>query len=124
MLSRHPVDHTLLHPVLDTLRQQLHQAGIRPELRTGGRLRLCQQESFARADTDGLRLLAPLAKDPGPRCVPFPGGPGAWTVRQPPAPRRLRHPRGKEDDKLRARTVEPVFGPQNLQGLTVMSRAA
>jgi transposase len=34
MLSQHPVDRTLLHPLLDTCRQQLTQAGIRLELRT------------------------------------------------------------------------------------------
>jgi hypothetical protein len=31
MLSQHPVDRTLLHPLLDTCRQQLSEAGIRPE---------------------------------------------------------------------------------------------
>jgi len=34
MLSQHPVDRTLLHPLLDTCRQQLTEAGIRPQLRT------------------------------------------------------------------------------------------
>src|SRR4029077_14174400 len=33
VLSQHPVDRTLLHPVLDTCRQQLAEAGIRPKLR-------------------------------------------------------------------------------------------
>jgi len=32
-LSQHPVDRTLPHPVLDTCRQQLAEAGIRPKLR-------------------------------------------------------------------------------------------
>jgi hypothetical protein len=68
MLSQHPVDRTLLHPLLDTCRQQLAEAGIRPKLRTvladSG---YASEETFARADTDGLRLLAPLAKDPGHR---------------------------------------------------------
>ena len=37
--------------------------------------------------------------------------------------RRLRHPRGREDYKLRARTVEPVFGQlKTCQKLTMMSR--
>ena len=66
MLSRHPVDRTLLHPLLDTCREQLTEAGIRPKLRTvladSGYV---SEENFARADADGLRLLAPLAKDPG-----------------------------------------------------------
>jgi hypothetical protein len=35
----------------------------------------------------------------------------------------MRHPRGPEDCKLRARTVEPVFGQlKTCQKLTVMSR--
>src|SRR5215468_3053059 len=66
MLSRHPVDRTLLHPLPDTCRRQLTQAGIRPKLRTvladSGYV---SEENFARADTDKLRLLLPLAKDPG-----------------------------------------------------------
>ena len=37
--------------------------------------------------------------------------------------RRMRHPRGREDYKLRARTVEPVFGQlKTCQRLTTMSR--
>jgi hypothetical protein len=34
MLSEHPVNRTLLHPLLDTCRQQLTQADITPRLRT------------------------------------------------------------------------------------------
>jgi hypothetical protein len=35
----------------------------------------------------------------------------------------MRHPRGREDYKLRARTVEPVFGQlKTCQRLTAMSR--
>jgi hypothetical protein len=68
MLSQHPVDRTLLHPLLDTCRHQLAEAGIRPKLRTvladSG---YASEQTFARADADGLRLLAPLAKDPGRR---------------------------------------------------------
>jgi hypothetical protein len=83
------------------------------------------EENFARADQDKLRLLAPLAKDPG-----RPGGRPAKRARhldQYPATaraiRRMRHSRGPEDYKLRARTVEPVFGQlKTCQKLTVMSR--
>jgi hypothetical protein len=68
VLSQHPVDRTLLHPVLDTCRQQLAEAGIGPKLRTvlagSGYV---SEDNFARADAGGLRLLAPLAKDPGRR---------------------------------------------------------
>jgi hypothetical protein len=126
MLSWHPVDRTLLHPVLDTCRQQLTQAGIRPQLRTvladSGYV---SEETFARAGTGKLRLLAPLAKDPA-----RPGGRPPKRARhldQYPATaraiRRMRHPRGREDYKLRARTVEPVFGQlKTCQKLTMMSR--
>jgi hypothetical protein len=113
MLSQHPVGRTLLHPLLDTCRRQLAEAGIRPKLRTvlagSGYV---SEESFARAGAGGLRLLAPLAKDPGRRRVrtsqrarhldQFPA-----TAR---ARRRLQHPRGREDYRMRARTVEPVVG--------------
>jgi transposase len=130
MLSQHPVDRTLLHPLLDTCREQLTEAGIRPRLRTvladSG---YASEETFARADADGLRLLAPLAKDPGK-------DPGRRRGRAPRrtrhldqypatarAVRRLRHPRGREDYKMRARTVEPVFGQlKTCQELTTMSR--
>jgi hypothetical protein len=126
MLSQHPVDRTLLHPVLDTCRQQLAEAGIRPKLRTvladSG---YASEDTFARADTDGLRLLAPLAKDPGRRHHRTPKR--ARHLDRFPATargrRRLQHPRGREDYKLRARTVEPVFGQlKACQKLTMMSR--
>jgi Transposase DDE domain len=126
MLSQHPVDRTLLHPLLGTCRQQLTEAGIRPKLRTvladSG---YASEETFDRAGTGKLRLLAPLAKDPG-----RPGGRPPKRARhldQYPATaraiRRMRHPRGQEDYKLRARTVEPVFGHlKTCQKLTMMSR--
>jgi transposase len=126
MLSQHPVDRTLLHPLLDTCRQQLTEAGIRPKLRTvladSG---YASQETFTRADADGLRLLAPLAKDPGRRHVRTPQR--ALHLDRLPATararRRLLHPRGRDDYKMRARTVEPVFGQlKTCQKLTMMSR--
>jgi transposase len=126
MLSQHPVDRTLLHPLLDTCREQLAQAGIRPELRTvladSGYV---SEENFARADQDKLRLLAPLAKDPDRQRSRPPKR--ARHLDQYPATaraiRRMRHPRGREDYKLRARTVEPVFGQlKTCQELTMMSR--
>jgi hypothetical protein len=126
MLSQHPVDRTLLHPLLDQCRKQLDAAGIRPKLRTVlADAGYVSEENFARADQDKLRLLAPLAKDPG--------RPGARPPRRArhleeyPATaraiRRMRHPRGREDYKLRARTVEPAFGQlKTCQKLTAMSR--
>jgi transposase len=88
MLSQHPVDRTLLHPLLDQCREQLTQAGIRPKLRTvladSGYV---SEDNFARADTDGLRLLAPLAKDPARHRTRPRNGPSTWTgCRPPPAP--------------------------------------
>jgi Transposase DDE domain len=126
MLSQHPVDRTLLHPLLDQCRDQLSAARIRPKLRTVlADAGYVSEENFARADQDKLRLLAPLAKDPA-----RPGGRSAKRTRhldQYPATgraiRRLRHPRGREDYKMRARTVEPVFGQlKTCQKLTTMSR--
>jgi hypothetical protein len=126
MLSRHPVDRTLLHPLLDQCRDQLAAAGIRPKLRTvladSGYV---SEENFARADQDSLRLLAPLAKAPDRRRSRPPKRAGHLdqypaTAR---AIRRMRHPRGQEDYKLRARTVEPVFGQlKTCQKLSMMSR--
>ena len=126
MLSQHPVDRTLLHPLLDTCRQQLTQAGVHPKLRTvladSG---YASEQTFTRADAAGLRLLAPLAKDPGKRRTRTPQR--ALHLDRLPATaravRRLRHHRGKEDYKMRARTVEPVFGQlKTCQKLTMMSR--
>ena len=98
-MSRHPVDRTLLHPLPDTCREQLTEAGIRPELRTvladSGYV---SEENFARAGQDKLRLLAPLAKDLG-----RPGGRPARKARHldrypatARARRRLQHPRGRK----------------------------
>jgi len=87
MLSQHPVDRTLLHPLLGQCRDQLTAAGIRPKLRTVlADAGYVSEENFARADQDKLRLLVPLAKDPGPAAA-LPKGPGTWTsTRPPPAP--------------------------------------
>jgi transposase len=113
MLSRHPVDRTLLHPLPGTCRQQLAEAGIRPKLHAvladSGYV---SEENFARADAGGLRLLAPLAKDPGRRRQRTPQR-ARHLDRLPAtarATRRLRRPRGRDDHKMRAGTVEPVFG--------------
>jgi Transposase DDE domain len=83
------------------------------------------EENFARASQDKLRLLAPLAKDPS-----RPGGRSPKRTRhldQYPATaraiRRMHHPRGREDYKMRARTVEPVFGQlKTCHKLAMMSR--
>ena len=126
LLSQHPVDRTLLHPLLDTCRQQLTEAGIKPRLRTVlADAGYVSEETFARGDADRLRLLAPLAKDPGPRRARTPKR--ALHLDKLPATararRRLQHPRGRDDYKMRARTVEPVFGQlKTCQNFTMMSR--
>lgn len=59
---RHPVGRTLLHPLPGACRQQLTEAGITRRLRTVlADAGYVSEETFARADADGLRLLAPLA---------------------------------------------------------------
>ncbi len=125
MLSQHPVDRTLLHPLLEVCRRQLTEAGIRPRLRTvladSGYL---SEENFTRAEQQKLRLLTQLRKDPTlhpnqrPRQRAAPTRPA--TVR---ADRRMRHHRGTGDYKLRGQTVEPVFGQtKTCQKMTAMSR--
>jgi transposase len=126
MLSQHPVDRTLLHPLLDQCRDQLTAAGIRPKLRTvladSGYV---TEDNFARAEEQNLRLLAPLSKDPGTHRIRDPAGRRDLaklpaTAR---AARRMRHHRGRADYKLRAQTVEPVFGQiKTCQKMTIMSR--
>jgi hypothetical protein len=126
MLSRHPAGRTVLHPLPGPCRDQWAAAGIRPELRTVlAGAGYASGETFARAEQDKLRLLAPLAKDPGRR-----GTRRAARARhldQYPATARaigrMRHPRGREDYKLRARTAQPVSGQLKArQELSMMSR--
>jgi transposase len=126
VLSQHPVDRTLFHSLPGHCRGQLAAAGIRPKLRTvladSGYV---SEENFARADADGLRLLAPLAKDPGRRrlCTPQRARHLDRTPATARAMRRLHHPRGRAGYKLRAQTVEPVFGQiKTCQKMTMMSR--
>ena len=126
MLSQHPVDRTLLHPLLDQCRDQLASAGIESRLATvladSGYV---SEENFARAEQQNLRLLAPLGKDPATRRAASPAGHRDLaklpaTAR---AIRRIRHPRGRADYKLRAQTVEPVIGQiKTCLKLTRMSR--
>jgi len=68
MLSRHPVDRTLLHPLPDTCRQQLIQAGIRPRLRTvladSGYV---SEDNFARATAGTAARRVPCRRPSGHR---------------------------------------------------------
>ena len=125
MLSQHPVDRTLLHPLLETCRRQLTEAGIRPKLRTVlADAGYASEDNFIRGEQHKLRLLVPLRKDPNlhpnqpPRKRATTTLPA--TVR---AGRGMRHHRGKADYKLRGRTVEPVVGQiKSCQRLSMMSR--
>jgi transposase len=126
MLSQHPVDRTLLHPLLDTCRQQLTAAGVGPKLRTVlADAGYASEDNFTHAEQQKLRLLVPLAKDPAKHRSRTPArrrdlAKLPATAR---AVRRLRHHRGRADYKLRAQTVEPVFGQiKTCQKLTMMSR--
>jgi hypothetical protein len=125
MLSQHPVDRTVLHPVLDACRQQLTQAGIRPRLRTVlADAGYASEENFIRGERQKLRLLVPLRKDPNPHPNQRPRQRAQTrlpaTVR---AGRRMRHHRGKAHYTLRGQTVEPVVGQiKSCQKLTTMSR--
>jgi len=126
-LSQQPVDQGLLHPVLDRCRDQLTDAGITPRLSTVlADAGYANEDTFAQAHQQHLRLLAPLAKDT--RKLRAGGDPTAGknlsrlpeTAR---AQRRLRHPKGKTDYRQRGRTVEPVFGQiKTRQTLTRFSR--
>jgi transposase len=125
-LSQHPVDRTLLHPLLGQCRDQLKAAGIKPRMRTvladSGYV---SEDNFARADQQKLRLLAPLGKDPATRRTANPAGHRdlAGLPATARAVRRMRHHRGRADYKLRAQTVEPVFGQiKTCQKMTTMSR--
>ena len=81
MLSQHPVDRTQFHPLLDTCRQQLTEAGIRPtaahrarrrRLRQRGQLhpRRAAEAAAARTTAQGperaLQPAAPKARDDHP----------------------------------------------------------
>jgi transposase len=126
MLSQHPVDRTLLHPLPGQCRAQLTAAGIRPKLRTvladSGYV---TEDNFARAEQQKLRLLAPLGKDPATHRIRAPQRPRHLdrlpaTAR---AVRRMRHHRGRADYKLRAQTAGPVFGQiKACMKMTAMSR--
>jgi transposase len=125
MLSQHPVDRTLLHPVLDACRQQLTEVGMdhgcapcTPKPATP------VKRNFLRGEQRKLRLLVTLRKDPNLQPNQRPRKRAQTTlpatVR---ADRRMRHHRGKADYKLRGQTVEPVVGQiKSCQKLTTMSR--
>jgi hypothetical protein len=65
LLTQAPTDQNLLHPTLDACRAQLTAAGIDPALLHTVLVDAgyANEDTFARAHQQNLRLLAPLTKD-------------------------------------------------------------
>jgi len=125
MLSRHPVDRTLLYPLLEVRCQQLSEAGIRPGLRTVlADAGYASEDNFIRGEQRKLRLPVPLRKDPNLHPNQRPRKRATTTLPATArAGRRMRHHRGKADYKLRGQTVEPVVGQiKSCQKLSMMAR--
>jgi transposase len=126
MLSQHPVDRTLLHPLPGQCQDQLAAAGVR---------RSCAPCSPTPGTSARRTSPAPTPvacgcsrrwpeTPPGATTAP-PNGPGTWTgSRPPPGPGGgCSIPAAATTYKMRARTVEPVFGQlKTCQKLTMMSR--
>ena len=113
LVTQTPVDHHLLHPSLAAARDQLTAAGIAPTFTTVlADAGYANEDAFARAEADGVQLLAPLTKDDHRRRGIDPAG-TADLHRRPATARAihaLRTPHGRQQYELRGRTVEPVFG--------------
>lgn len=114
MLSQQSNDQGQLHDVLHATRTQLAAAGLDPAalstvLADAG---YANETDFARAEQDGLTLLAPLAADHYRNLGEDPAA--ARDLTKYPATARaqdkLRTPQGQEQYAHRGRTVEPVFG--------------
>jgi transposase len=114
LLTQHPVDQNLLHPVLETTHAQVSAAGLDPAalstvLADAG---YASEDTFARAETAGLHLLAPLVRDERRTAGSDPAA-GRDLTRYPATARaqaKLRTVQGRCHYAQRGRTVEPVFG--------------
>jgi len=85
MLSQHPADRTLLHPLLDTCREQLAAAGIRPKLRTVLVMSARRTSPAPTRTSCGCSRRWPRTRTGS--AVARRSGPGTWTsIRPPPAP--------------------------------------
>jgi transposase len=106
-------DGGLLPQILDVCRSQLMTATVEPELRTVlADAGYASEEVFASGDADNLRLLIPITRQNK-----------ATRQHTAAAMRRLRHPRGRADYKMRKQTVEPTIGQlKNRQQMTRFSR--
>ena len=74
MLSQHPVNRTLLHPLLDQTRNSWQQPGSSQAAYRARHASYVTEENFARAEQQKLRLLAPLTKDPATHRTGNPAG--------------------------------------------------
>jgi hypothetical protein len=93
MLSQHPAGRTLLHPLLDTCREQLTDAGIRPELRApcsptpATPARRTSPAPTPTACGSSRRWPRTPARTRAGAAAALPEGPGTSTsIRPPPAP--------------------------------------
>ena len=126
MLSQHPVGRTLLHPLLDSAGRNWLRLGSSRSCALCSPTLATSQKRISPVPSSrnygcwrrSARTLARTA--PAPHSVP-----GTSIGSRPPrAPvRRLRHHRGRADYKLRAQTVEAVFGQiKTCMKMTTMSR--
>jgi len=125
-LTQAPVDHGLLHQVLDITRGQLSAAGIAPALSTvTADAGYTSEDTFARAEAAGLHVLAPVISDEERARGADPAG-ERDPLRYPATARaqaKLRTPQGRRHYAQRGRTVEPVFGQiKTVQGFRQFSR--
>jgi len=88
-LTQAPVDHGLLHQVLDITRGQLSAAGIAPALSTvTADAGYTSEDTFARAEAAGLHVLAPVISDEERPGAPTRPGSGTCCGIRPPPGRR------------------------------------
>jgi transposase len=105
MLSQHPVDRTLLHPLLDRCRDQLAEAGIQPRLRTvladSGYASPRRRRRPAAARAAGQRSRPALCPDSATRPAP---GPASGHRPGPAAPAPSSRPGGLQAARPHRRT--------------------
>lgn len=113
LLTQHPTDQNMLHPVLEATRGQLAAAGIGPAIVTVlADAGYASEDAFARAEAAGVHLLAPVVSDERRALGEDPAG-GRDLMRYPATERaqhKLRTVQGRCHYAQRGRTVEPVFG--------------
>ena len=121
LLTQQPVDAGLVFDVVDTVVEQLTEAGIGEAGDTVvADAGYANEAAFVEAETRNVHLLAPLISDERRAAGDDPAGPKPM-IRRPAtahAQAKLRTRQGRDDYALRGRTVEPVFGQiKDRQGL-------